>query len=130
MKTKVKQNDFNEQLKNKIFKCKYLDVLNKKGKSTVSMQLETIKEEIIQIEFDKYQLIDELSHIEYMKGLIFVKNLFNNNKSHDFEPDSIDISLVNNLMYIIKKGHRFDNDQEYIKALEDASEMLFDSIEY
>ena len=119
-----------QQLKNKIFKCQHLDIWNKKNNPNVLMQVETDKCEQIQIEFNKYQLIDELCHIEYMKGLIFVKNLSNNNKNHNFEPDSIDISLIGNLMYIIKKGHRFDDDQEYINALEDAIQLLFDSIEY
>ena len=119
----------NQQLKNKIFKCEHLDIWNKKNNPYVLMQVETAKGEQIQIEFNKYQLIDELSHIEYMKALIFVKDLLNKNKNYNFEPESIDISLIGNLMYIIKKGHRCNNDQEYINDLEDAAQLIFDSIE-
>jgi len=118
-----------KEKENKVFKCKYLDIWNKEGESNVLMQLETTEDEQIQIEFDKYQLIDELSHIEYMKRLKYMKELTNKNKSNNFQPDSINIDYIYNLMYVIKKSHRFDNEAKYIKALEDSCQILFDSIE-
>jgi hypothetical protein len=73
--TKVSTNNpFNEELKNKLFKCEYLDVWHKDSKPTVLMQLETTEEEQIQIEFDKHQLIDELSHIVYMKRQLYMND--------------------------------------------------------